>query len=67
MKLTIVIENIKDASKKTKQAMFVTYRDSKGTPVTAVSEIPKGSAFADELVDIMTQMKKLHKDNKKKK
>ncbi len=65
MKLTIVIEDIKDASKKTKKAMFVTYRDNKGNPTTAVSEMPENSAFADELNDIMLQMKTLSKKPKK--
>ena len=65
MKLTIVIEEIKDASKKTKKAMFVTYRDNKNNPTTAVSEMPENSAFADELNDILKQMKVLSKQKKK--
>ena len=64
MKLTIVIEKVKDSTKKTKEAMFVIYED-KGKKVMAVSEIPKDSAFADELSIIKDGMKKLLKEQKK--
>ena len=61
MKLTIVIEKVKDGTKKLKDGMFIKYKNDEGVEVMAASEMPKGSAFADELKDIIKQMKKLAK------
>ena len=66
MKLTIVLENVKDGTKKTVLGMFVTYNDGKNKPVHATSLIPKGDAFGDELEGLIDQMKQLQKEQKKK-
>lgn len=66
MKLTIVIEKIKDGTKKLKEGLFIKL-DNEGKSVMAHSEMPaKGSAFAEELKDIKKQMLKLLKAKSKK-
>jgi hypothetical protein len=65
MKLTIVIEKVKDGTKKVKEGLFIKL-DSEGKSVMAHSEMPvKGSAFAEELKDIKKQMLKLLKAKNK--
>jgi hypothetical protein len=65
MKLTIVIEKVKDGTKKMKEGLFIKL-DDEGKSVMAHSEMPvKGSAFAEELKDIKKQMLKLLKAKNK--
>lgn len=64
MKLTIVIEKVKDGTKKIKEGLFIKL-DKDGKSVMAHSEMPKGSAFAEELKDIKKQMLKLLKQKTK--
>jgi hypothetical protein len=65
MKLTLVIENVKDSSKKTKRAMFVIYEDKKGQKEYAASEITKDHFLYKEFDNIVKEMEELIKEKKK--
>ena len=64
MKLIIVIEKIKDSTKKVKQAMFVTIQDKDGK-TSAVAEVERTSYLGQEFDSMIEQMKKLRKEEKK--
>lgn len=64
MKLIIVVEKIKDSSKKIKQAMFVTLEDKEGK-TSAVSEVEPDSYLGQEFNCMIEQIKTLRKEQKK--
>lgn len=65
MKLTIVIENVKDSTKKIKKAMFVIYEGKDGKKEYAASEIKKNTLLAMEFENIAQEMETLIKEKKK--
>lgn len=64
MKLIIVIEKIKDSSKRVKQAMFVTLEDKDGK-TSSVGEVPKNSVLDIEFTHLTNEIKALRKEQKK--
>lgn len=65
MKLTLVIENVKDSTKKLKRAMFVIYENKKGEKEYAASEITKDHWLYQEFDEIVAEMEQLTKEKKK--
>ena len=65
MKLIITVERIKDATKKTKQCMIVTFIDKDGSKTMAVNELPPESFLGQEFDAISAQMKDLKKQKAK--